>query len=188
MNFYNNYVKHDTYASEIAFVNVWEPSVITKYLYYVKFSDNTSGFYLDKNRYLEKLDQNHRINLLNINDLSNGYITDVVRAIHHFAFIKVIKDYKNPQLEGQIMLFKFGTCIKNKIEEYFNSDVFYFKKTFKFIVEFKGHIPSFEFCRFTDTDISVYDKNLDLNSELKFKTVPLLADKRREKLEKLKNL
>ncbi len=47
--------------------------------------------------------------------------------------------------------------------------------------------PSYDDSRFTDTELLLVDNTLNLDSEVKFKTINLLSLERKEKLEKIAN-
>jgi hypothetical protein len=181
--------------SEVAFVNA-QPPMITKFLFHVEFSKGgKTDKYLDKNDYLFNLYKSVKWNSLrNVEEQklrflekTNGYISYIEPFTRCCAYVKVLRDEQNPQFEGQIMLIRFGVRIKEKIQEHFANGAKSFDKTFRIITEFKHGFPSFDKCYFTDKDINIVDKTLDLNSEFSYKTIDLLSLQRKDKLEKIRN-
>jgi len=208
---YNPYIKPTNsvpYVSEFAFVNTTTP-ILFKDLFYVDFKKGGhTGFYNDNNNYLKKLFWDVRRSTpkpLYLGSLNNpesieqvylnktqDFIRNVQPSKHYYSYVKILEDKQNPQLEGKIMIMKFGTKIKDIIQEYFAnfsfSTPFDFKNTFKIIVSLKMGFHNYEKCYFTDTNINVIDNNLDLNQEIKFLTITLLSIQRKEKLEQLAKL
>ena len=189
MEYYNPYMElykqhiinpDKNYVSEIAFINA-KPAVIFRNLYYVEFSKfGKTGFYLDNNDYLKKLSYLIRNNKrmgkpkpVGLNDDEIEYLNNTsgfIKSAHintkYFAYVKILEDKQNPQLEGRIMIMKFGRRIKDTIQDYFtNGSSRNFDKTFKFIVSLSSGIPNYDECHFTDKDINIFDPTLNLNSE-----------------------
>jgi hypothetical protein len=106
--------------------------------------------------------------------------------------VSILKDKQTPQLEGQIMILKFGRKIANIIQNYFGARAnlpnrLLFENSFELNVFLTMGFPNYEKCHFTDTSINIVNKNLDLNQELQFRTINLISLQRKEKLEQLKN-
>ena len=193
MEFYNRYIKPELgYTSEIAFVNT---SVVSKRLFYVTFLNekkHKSGNFLDNNNYLhnlylsvrqyQKFSDASRLFL----ERSNNLITKVETVIRYYSYIKVLDDKQNPQLENQIMILQFGNSIKDKLKDFAYKTPF-FDKTFKMIVGLVGTYPNYDKCYFTDKNMIITDNNLNLESELHFKTLNIKALERKEKLQQIYN-
>lgn len=184
---YNQYIKpnrNNDYVSEIAVVNT-NTTIIKNDLFYLKFNDNSKfsdGYYLDNNKYLMNLYINKLIN----KRINSDIISNIDKYAKYYCYIKVLRDYKNPQLEGKIMLFSFG----EKIFNIFQNNNLIFDKTFKIICQntFGFGYLSYEKCFFTDNYINIVDNNLDINSELNFKKFDLLSIERKEKLKYIQEI
>jgi hypothetical protein len=196
----SNYI---SYVSEIAFVNA-NPMIISKELYYVEFLDNKrTGYYTDNNDFLKKLYKEVRFgnrfakpskifedDQTKFLKKTDNYIRNIRPQTNHYAYIKIIEDKQNPQLENQIMIMRFGFKIKEKIKEYFfigDKKNLIYDNSFQLIVEQSSGFPNYDKSHFTDKEIKIYDKQLDLNKEINFKPLNLLLIKRKDKLEKIQN-
>jgi hypothetical protein len=180
----------DRYFSEIAFVNTLSSPIIQKKVFYVQ-GDKITGFFLDKNDYLKNLYWTSRKDDIELDILSNGYISTIQQTTKYCSYVKVIRDNQNTQFEDQIMIFQFGTAILKKIENYFDGSPVIFEQTFAIRIKITSGFPNFEDSCFTNNNIELSDPNLNLELEpkLQFKTVTLpLQLERREKLERLKTL
>jgi hypothetical protein len=85
---------------------------------------------------------------------------------------------------------RFGFKIKEKIKEYFfigDKKNLIYDNSFQLIVEQSSGFPNYDKSHFTDKEIKIYDKQLDLNKEINFKPLNLLLIKRKDKLEKIQN-
>ena len=206
MEFYNPYIvpisHYVNYTSEIVFVNT-NPMIISKELYYVEFLDNKrTGFYTDNNDFLKKLYKEVRFgnrfakpskifedDQTKFLKKTDNYIRNIRPQTNHYAYIKIIEDKQNPQLENQIMIMRFGFKIKEKIKEYFfigDKKNLLYDNSFQLIVGLTSGFPNCEKSHFTDKEIKIYDNQLDLNKEINFKSLNLLSIKRKDKLEQLK--
>jgi len=180
--FYNQYLRpsKNEYSSKIAFIQTTK-GIISKKLFYVKFVDSKKdGFYYDNNGYL--------FNILKIKQdsikKSHNLIVDVSPIVNYFSYIKVIEDKQNPQLEGSIMIFKFGYTLYAKIV---NRNGLY-NKVFNIGIKLKTGFPDYGVSCYTDENINIVDNTMNLESELLFKTINNIAEERKEKLLKIKNL
>lgn len=199
MEYYNLYInKNKNYVSEIAFVNA-NPAIISRALYYVEFvKGGKTGRYLDNNDYLKKLYWDIRKTLGSFTlpeDIeqeylkrTSGFIRNIQPSVSFFSYIKILEDKQNPQLEGQIMLFKYGRKIKFIMEEYLVNNTQNFDKTFEIVVRLSSGFPNYDKCHFTDKDINIFDKTLNLDSDISFKMINILSIQRKEKLRKIQNL
>ena len=192
---YNPYIKPNyvNYVSEIAFINA-TPAVVFRELFHVIFDKGgQTGLYLDNNGYLKKIFWEVRKS--GNNDVkeylkrTQDFIKSIQPSISFYSYVKILEDKQNPQLEGQIMIMKYGRKIKDIIQDYFaNSNYQSFQNIFKVIVSLESlGFPNYDRCHFTDTEIKIVDQKLDLNSEVQFRTINLISLQRKEKLEQLKN-
>ena len=192
-NLYNLFLKPGNYVSEISFIS----SFIKYENFYVEFSEclkNDTGLYADNNNYLKYLywtirNRKNVFPLLTWPDdetyylnMTNNLITNIIPRTVHYTYIKVIKDKQNPQLEGQVMILRFGTAIGNIISKY-ESGIY--KNSFILTVDKKSGFPCFDNCHFSKNEMNFFDKNLDIKSEICFKKFNLKAIERREKLKKI---
>lgn len=193
---YNQYLKatkDEKYSSEILFINTNKPVVEfrTFYVEFEKSLNKKSGFYLDNNDYLKNLYYKIRQYDTSLDNetlhlkYSNNLITNVSSSLGYYSYIKVITDTKNPQLEGQIMILKYGRKISYKIAEYINSEKYY-HNTFKINIELVSVYPNYDGSYFTNKELEISDDNLDIESEIFFKQINIKAIEREEKLKHLK--
>ena len=82
------------------------------------------------------------------------------------------------------MLFKYGRKVSEIIGNYFTNKQ-RFDNTFKIVVKLTSGYPNYDGCFFTDTDMILMDKTLNLDSEVKIKTINILSIQRKEKLQKI---
>lgn len=178
------------YKSEIAFIDKNKP-FISSVLYYVTFCGelkDKTGFYLDNNNYLQKLLNFKLLKDISFLEQTSGIIEDIKKVNRHHSYIKVIKDNQNPQLEGQIMLFYFSRIIFDKIAHFIleNSKI---DKTFIIDVEslsFGSQLyPSYQNSHFTDNEAESIYLNMDIESELIYKTINVSSIIRKKKLDKM---
>jgi len=202
MEHYNPYIKprpftsrtlqlpnSDFYISEIAFINTVIPILDKRvfYIEYVEGKNDKRGFYLDYNNYLSTIYFNSlKINKSITNLKPNGNIIQLSPATYYFSYIKIIKDIQNPQLEGQIMIFKFGLKIKQKIDEYFiqNKNQI-FNNVFQIKVKYTDIYLNFDNCHFLEEKLTLTDNTLDLNNDIKYKVFMSKQIERKEKLKKI---
>ena len=179
---YNQYARLDykgnPYESEIVFINT-KNTIATHTVFYVEFVTPTeiykNGFYKDSNNFLKSISTgNHK----------HIKIDKVQFNIQHFSYIKVIKDRQNPQLEGQIMIFKFG----RKIYEALLGKVL--DEVFRLSIKSTSGFPNYDHSHFTGRPLSkieIIDLSLDIDSEISFKTFNIIAIEREEKLKNIKS-
>lgn len=183
---YNQYLRpahpKAEYTAKIAFIQTTK-GIIAKRLFYVKFVDESkNGLYYDNNNYLHNLLGSTSL----IFEKSHNMIKDILPSINYFSYIKVIEDKQNPQLEGSIMIFKFGHII-NRIFGTCNQNEIY-KNVFHVSMKLSGGYPNYDSSCFTDEDMTISDNTLDLESEIFYKTINIIAEERKEKLKKIKRL
>jgi hypothetical protein len=193
---YNQYIRpispKDEYNAKIAFVQT-PKGIISKKIFYVKFVDESKdGFYYDSNKYLVNLLGRKAVMSKNGSlfdeakflEISNNRITDVTPSINYFSYIKVIEDKRNPQLEDKIFILKFGYKINSIIRNQNGT----YKKVFHISMKLTHGYPNYDLSCFTNEDINIVDNTLDLESEIFYKTINMIAVERKEKLQKIKDL
>jgi len=202
MDIYNKYFnirslnQYEKYISEICFINSVNP-IISKDLFYIESDRIDKNFYVDdSSHYLRDLfktirfvDGEDRTNLILKN--SKGFINEIRYNRRYYTYIKVIKDEKNPQFDGKIMIFQFGNRVMNIIDNYHlscNGNLF--NNTLKLIISTTHNYLNYDSSYFTHNILNITDNNLNLNFEknLNFKTLNILAIDRKEKLQKIINL
>ena len=192
MEYYQRYIKppfNGTYQSEIAFVNN-DLFVQKREIFYVEFAKGCkNGFFIDNNNYLKSIYR--LVKYKNLNEqkeflkLSNGYIYNMQPLTKYFSYIKVIKDNQNPQLEGNIMLFQFGSRIFDSIKNYLVDNKGIFNNIFKINVCLtNSQFPNYESCQFIDNEYFIEDNTLDY-SQLKYNKINIKQIERKEKMEKI---
>lgn len=193
--FYNRYISNKEYNSEILFINT-NKTILEKKLYYINFAKTCiNGLYEDKNDYLNSLYWKYKDNQEHLLLNSNGFINNLQFSRQYFSYIRVIRDIQNPQLEGKILIFKYGSSIFNILMTYFNisgnvgfgslgsfSNIFYLKNVLR--------KPYNDFSNSKFLPIEMIETNLDLNieSELKFKKIDIVSLVRKEKIENINQL
>ena len=189
---YNKYLNpnlKETYVSEIVFIKDSQFPIATYKIFYVKFVEHLStktGYYTDNNNYLNKLYWDHRNSEDDTNQFllnrSSNLITGIQPSTTYYSYVKVIKDKKNPQLEGQIMIFKFGEKIHQKIVSAKNINNIF---KLKIVVDSTYGYHSYDESNFTNTELNIIVENLDITSEIFFKQINIKAIEREEKLKNL---
>jgi len=179
METYNKYIIHP-HKAEIAIVNA--PST-AKQIFYVVFKDGKQGYYLDKeNGYLRGLERKKTLSTAKFNE---EFIKDIKSVFRNYCFIKVIKDEKNTQLEGETMVFYFGKQVKDILQR---DASLVLQKTFMLVTKLKGYFSTFEDSYFTINDFKCKE-NLDIEQYINFPILDLekmiKQKQRKEKLEYL---
>ena len=188
MEIYNSYIKPPTggsYESEIAFVQSFDDfdkNFLYRDEYWVEFKNEYSkltGYYqidIGVNSFFGKLKDDF---LKKYNDK----VSDIHSAHRHYAYIKIIDDKFNPQLNGQIMIFKYGRTIYDKL----NADKSKtFGKSFIIKVRLVSGYPNYDGCNFTTNGYSVRDLNLNIQNIPSLKKLDILRGvERRFKLDKI---
>jgi hypothetical protein len=191
MEQYNRYIKPSpNYISEIVIINA-QPSIIDVKLFWVQFAKDKinfkDNFFLDNKEYLSKIFKKVRFTSNLESDYlkeSKGYIKSIQPSTQYYSYIKVIKDIQNPQLEGQIMLFKYGKRIKDIVDNQIIANK-RFENILKINVTLASGFHNYDRCYFTDTEMIINDNTLNLESEIKFKTIDIISVERKEKLQRL---
>lgn len=156
---YNLYFKDFPFESEIAIVKVSDDySWITQQLCYINFKNEYkkyTGFY--QYDYANIFIPKEKERLLNKH---RDFIDKIERTTKHFAFIQVLKDRENPDLEGKILPFQFGERIK-KINE--NQENKIHNNIFVLKIKMTMGFQNFDDCYYSDEKYSVTDYSLNLN-------------------------
>lgn len=201
---YNKYIsphltpfpkKLDTrYDSKIAFVTTPYGAVVYKKLFYVEFgsrnSNEKNNYFYDKNNYLIGLIKSVKFsnNFTTYLEKSNNYISSIQATPHYYSYVKIIEDKQNPQLVGNVMIFKFGRQIKEIVSNSSYSSKNPFFNVFNIKVRLRNGFPTYEYSHFINEEMIISDVNLNLESELSFKTIDVISFERKEKLQKINKL
>lgn len=115
--------KDGVYKSKIRFLpNVNDPRhpMMRKYVYYLQDLNNESGFYVDSPSTIgEKcIIQDTFFKLRNSTSAADKELSDKLkRKEFWYSAVQIIQDKQFPELEGKIMIFRYGFKIKQKIDE-----------------------------------------------------------------------
>lgn len=174
MEIYNKYfIKNKPYNSEICFVNVKHSKTVSNSYHWVKFSKE-SGL----------KDSKYKIDHININtDKLVNDNKDILKSVHYkqdgyFSFIKIIDDKINPQLNGNIMLFKFDYGIL----KYFSYETY--EKTVILDIRYYNKQKYISITP-TKNDMVVYIKDLKINDYVKIPKLDVGLIRRYLKIKKL---
>lgn len=181
MEMYNKYIIpiKDFYESEIAFVESFDDfnkNFLYRDEYWIKFKNEYSkltGFYhmdILANSFFGKTKEEF---LRQYDDK-----IDLVECAHrHYAYVKIINDQLNPQLNGQIMLFRYGRRIYDKLNQYKSKT---FNRTFILKVKITAGFQNFDDCHFSKNDYYVRDINLNIQNIPSLKKLDLIKDMERK--------
>jgi len=190
--YYNKYINHinpdNSYISEIAFVNT-NNTFISDEIAFVEYIDDNKwkkGIFKMTDE-LSKIYLEFRTN----SNYTNERIKNIQYSKTNHSYIKIIKDNNNPQLEGKIMIFKFGRKIFDEIVyecETLNDHGYIIDKSFKLNISRIGAFPNFDYSQFTNNKYKIEDYSLDIRNDINFKTLSISNIIRKEKLKELSNL
>lgn len=132
--------------------------IINKYVYWLEDTEG-NGFYADSPTTIgEKCPVQDAFFKLRNSDsaIDNEMSEKLKRKANYYALVQIIQDKQNPDLEGQIKVYKFGYKIKTKIDEELNPEfeeptqVFdpFNGKNFQLIISKKGGFPNYDNCKF----------------------------------------
>ncbi len=187
---YNNYIRntseYETFVSEVSFINTHN-TLISNYIAWVEYIEDNKW----KKGIFKMTEELKEIYLKYRTDTK--YINKRIKAITisqtNHSYIKVIKDERNPQLEGKTMIFKFGNNTAKIISKYMKDNKLNsIDNTFMIIVSLDIGYPNYNNCHFTSNKNKIEDYNLDIGNEIKFKNLKLSNIERKEKLNKLNEL
>lgn len=111
------------YKSKIRFLpNIQDPrqTMMRKYVYYLQDLNTEKGFYVDSPSTIgEKCPiQDAFFKLRNSNSAADKELSDKLkRKEFWYSAVQIIQDKQFPELEGKIMIFRYGFKIKQKIDE-----------------------------------------------------------------------
>lgn len=115
--------KDGVYKSKIRFLpNVNDPRhpMMRKYVYYLQDLNNESGFYVDSPSTIgEKcVIQDTFFKLRNSTSAADKELSEKLkRKEFWYSAVQIIQDKQFPELEGKVMIFRYGFKIKQKIDE-----------------------------------------------------------------------
>ena len=188
MEIYNTYIKvpiGGLYESEFCFVESFDDfnkNFLSRDEHWVVFKDEykkETGYYqLDfgVNHFFGKVKD----------DFLQRYedkISDISSARRYYAYIKIINDNHNPQLNGQIMLFKYGRRIHETISGNPHTT---FSKSFLLRVILTQGFPNYDSSKFSDKNYYIRDINLNIRNIPSLKRLDIVRDiERKFKLNKI---
>lgn len=188
-NIYNSYITHSNlssgtnyYESDICFVQINRngDNIQERLFCYVDFIEDYSKY----TGYYEIRNKRYFIEREKYLSLNKNLIRDYSAIRSYLTFIKVINDRQNPELNGQILLFKFGKFIKDKLTD----DNITYNNIFRLKVgkvnQFLDYSPSY----FIDKKYSVNHYTLSLDHKLRKSIIDLDNLNRNFKLMKIKRL
>jgi len=115
--------KDGVYKSKIRFLpNIQDPrqTMMRKYVYYLQDLNTEKGFYVDSPSTIgEKCPiQDAFFKLRNSNSAADKELSEKLkRKEFWYSAVQIIQDKQFPELEGKIMIFRYGFKIKQKIDE-----------------------------------------------------------------------
>ena len=115
--------KDGVYKAKIRFLpNISNPreSMMRKYVYYLQDLNNDTGFYVDSPSTIgEKCPiQDAFFKLRNSSSAADKELSEKLkRKEFWYSAVQIIQDKQFPELEGKVMIFRYGFKIKQKIDE-----------------------------------------------------------------------
>ena len=115
--------KDGVYKSKIRFLpNVFNPreTMMRKYVYFLKDLNTDQGFYVDSPSTINEkcIIQDTFFKLRNSNSAADKELSEQLkRKEFWYSAIQIIQDKQFPELEGKVMIFRYGFKIKQKIDE-----------------------------------------------------------------------
>jgi len=187
--YYNKYLTNisesETYISEVSIVNT-NNIYISSFVAFVEYIEDNKwkkGIF-NMTDELKEIYFQYKKNSKYI----NKRIKNIQISRHYYSYIKIIKDKKNPQLEGQIMIFKYGNKICNIINNYvIYNHLSSVNHTFMIQVAKKSGFPDFNIS-FTNNEQKFEDYSLNINNDINFKILKISNIERKEKLKKLSEI
>lgn len=164
---YNRYIipKDDYYESEITFVESFDDfdkNFLNRDEYWVKF----------KNEY-KKFTGLYQMDIPAINFFGNtkkefekkhnDKIENVQCALRHYVYIMIMDDKRNPQLNGKIILFRYGRIVHDILNNRKNN---IFSKIFLLKIRMTNGFQNFDDSKFTDNNYYVRNVTLDINKNI----------------------
>ena len=157
--------KDGVYRALIRFLpNLKNPRkpMVRKYIYWLDDPTTGKGFFVDSPSTVgERCPvQDMFFKLRNSESAVDKKMSEALKRREvHYGLVQIVKDPQNPDLEGQIKIFKFGYKIKTKIDEELNpqfdepTQIFdpFEGKNFELVISKKGGYPSYDSCKFQGT-------------------------------------
>ena len=115
--------KDGVYKSKIRFLpNVFNPreTMMRKYVYFLKDLNTDQGFYVDSPSTINEkcIIQDTFFKLRNSSSAADKELSEnLKRKEFWYSAVQIIKDKQAPELEGKVMIFRYGYKIKQKIDE-----------------------------------------------------------------------
>lgn len=115
--------KDGVYKSKIRFLpNVFNPreTMMRKYVYFLKDLNTDQGFYVDSPSTINEkcIIQDTFFKLRNSNSAADKELSEnLKRKEFWYSAVQIIQDKQFPELEGKVMIFRYGFKIKQKIDE-----------------------------------------------------------------------
>ena len=179
-NFYNFYAKFP-YESEICFVEIdSNPAKNTsrRNLCYVVYEDHLK-------KYNGMYETDDTINVINKNQIikdNKNILKDLVRILRYVTYIKIIRDNKNPHIEGSIMPFYYGRKIKQMMDAQPNDA---YNKSFILHIRNTQGYANYDRSYFTDKNYNIRNFNLSVDNVYRHKRINLGCVSRMHKLDKI---
>lgn len=190
MERYNDYLNKTlpsggTYESEIAFIESFDDfdkNFLYRDEHWVVFKNGyrkLTGLYQidigisnffgkDKDAFLKKY---------------NDKVEDIASSHRHYAYVKIIHDRVNSQLNGQTMILMFGRKIYDKIQV---NKTKAFSRSFLLKIKMVSGFQNFDECHFTTNNYYIRDINLNIQNIPSLKKLDMIRDvERRFKLDRI---
>lgn len=171
-SYFNKISDDENYMAVVAFVNTNNTCVKRDVAYIEYIEDNKwkKGIFKMTDD-LKKIYFNYK----NTNIFLNKRIKNIQHAAQNHSYIKILRDDKNPQLEGKIMIFKYGLKISSIITDYITKNQLNsIDDTFVVNINKKRGFINFDYCFFTNNKYKIEDYSLDILSDFNIKSLNLL--------------
>lgn len=194
MRYYNDFFRKitndDSYTSEIAIINT-NDTIIANTIAYIDYTQDNKWKkgYFKSDDYLKKEYHEHRIS----QKYTDDRIKNIIIITRYHCYIKIINDYKNPILNGEIMLLNIGSRLSYMIGDYMidkntNTPNHLIDNSIIFIVKKKNNMLNYEDSFFSNNKILIEDHSLNINDDVHFNKFNILNMNRKDKLKKLNKL
>lgn len=169
-----NIPQGNAYKARIRFLPNINPmeSIIAKYNYWLVDANNENGFYVDCP---SSIGEKSPIADLffkfkkSTNPVELKYAEQLKRNRQFFSLVQILQDAQHPELEGRVMVFRYGTKIREKIKQEgedkeYGSNPFDLMsgREFKIEVKMVGGYQNYDGCQFVGgrTPVTVNGKKL----------------------------
>jgi len=168
-----------TYKARIRFLpnleNIKE-SIIAKINYWLTDANKENGFYVDSPKSIGEdcpISKTYFKYKDSTNPVEQRYAEMLKMNRQYFSYVQILQDSQHPELEGRVMIFRYGTKINEKISEEMNDkddggnpfDLMNGRE-FKIEVKMVGGFQNYDSCKFVGvrTPVTVDGKVLDANN------------------------